>query len=121
MHTAPASGAAQVDDTAYFDGLRLSATAVSARAHRGGPLSGATASLGPCPAQTGRGYHPRWRRRGDAGDRVEVVIDAPTWTVRQLVPAGRERDAAAFVARVNTAVTHAAAANWWPAPTPAVT
>lgn len=118
MDTAPTPDTALVEDTADFDGLRLTATGVWARAHRGGPLSGATASLGPCPGQS-RDRPPRWRRHGGTSDRVEVVIDAPTWTVRHLVPAGRERDAAAFVTRVNTAVTRAAAANWSPAPTPA--
>ena len=125
-----------------FDDVRLAADAVRARAHQGGPLSGASARVlpGAPPSRRPRLFAPRSSPSaatrpsaqptattpsaqstattptagGDEGHQLYLVIDAPTWNLVRRVGPGRETWATGFAAAVNSAARLADAATWRP-------
>lgn len=119
-----------------FDDVRLAADGVRARAHQGGPPSGASARVlpGAPPSRRPRLFAPRSTAdpagaadpattptksttptvRGDEGHQLYLVIDAPTWNLVRRVGPGRETWATGFAAAVNSAARLADAATWRP-------
>ncbi len=116
-----------------FDDVRLAADGVRARAHQGGPLSGASARVlpGAPPSRRPRLFAPRSSPSaatrpsaqptamtptagGGEARQLYLVIDAPTWNLVRRVGPGRETWATGFAAAVNSAARLADAATWRP-------